>query len=241
MNASLSKLATVRGAVVLGFGLFGVSASPALACDYESYTGSICVMASSYCPEGTVAVNGSRTISQNYNQALYSILGTLWGSQSGMIVLPNMQGRTAVGINYSYSTGYNSLYSQIPPGQSRGTYTRALSSAQLPPHTHQATFNVTMPPNSVNMTMQANNGTGTSSKISGTTGYLSGGVGITPWTSTLSNPVTVAGTNAAISGGFTSGSVVNQPTGTGATFQATQPTVGLTVCIVTDGVYPVRP
>jgi len=240
MNASLFKLAAVRGAAVLGFGLVGVSVSPALACDSEAYIGSICMMASNFCPEGTVEMNGTG-LPQSNNQALYSILGTIWGTQAGQVVLPNMQGRSVVGLNYSNITGQNTAYLSVPPGQSRGIYTRTLSMNQMPAHTHDATFNVTMPPNAVKMTMQANGAAGSSPKITSTAGYLAGGVGILPWTSAAANPVVVGGTNAAVSGGFTSGGVTNASTGTGAAFAATQPTLALTVCMVTSGAYPLRP
>ncbi|ACZ78498.1 phage tail protein [Dickeya zeae] len=162
----------------LGFAMLPTSAN---ACAYEPYLGSVCYMASNYCPESYLPADG-RTLNVSQNQALYAVIGNLYGgSAPNTFALPDLRGRTAIGtgpLNGSapvYSSGQK-------VGQEGSTVIAStsvtLTAPQVPPHTHPATLTL--------------NGTaGTTPVASGSVSLaLSGSITNLPFSAVASLPVT---------------------------------------------------
>lgn len=91
----------------------------------EPFLGQIMMGAFNFPPKGYAACNGaSLPISQN--QALYSLLGTMYGGDGRTtFALPDLQGRTPIHIGGGYTQG-----------ESTGSREITLSTAQMPGHTH---------------------------------------------------------------------------------------------------------
>ena len=85
------------------------------------------------------------SISQN--QALFAILGNTWGGDARTTYgLPDLRSRVPLGV------GRGIGLTQVFPAQLRGTEIRTLTYANLPAHTHDATFVPTSGGGSVNLT-----------------------------------------------------------------------------------------
>jgi microcystin-dependent protein len=186
-------------------------ASSAFACGSdEDYIGSICTTAAQYCPINTLEANG-QLLQVAQNQALYSLLGTVYGgTQNVNFNLPDLRGRAPVGINYNTT---------IKTGTKRGTESVTLTTAQMPIHTHNATFTPSNGTNPISVTVPVSSNTsGNTTSPSSTNNYLaaspSGDNGGNMWSNTPSTPpVSLAGVN--VSGGTGTGSVAVVPTGAG--------------------------
>ena len=98
----------------------------------ECYLGEIKIFAGNFAPKGWALCNG-QIMSIQQNQALFSLLGTNYGGNGQTtFALPDLQGRTAIGVNTSH-----------PDGQKDGEANHILTLAELPAHTHTLT-NVTI-------------------------------------------------------------------------------------------------
>lgn len=105
----------------------------------EGTIGEIRLFAASFAPKTWSYCDGS-IIAISSNTALYSILGTTYGGNGVQtFALPDLRGRTAIGAGQGPGLSY------YPLGAETGTNTVALSSINLPPHTHAASANVTVP------------------------------------------------------------------------------------------------
>jgi microcystin-dependent protein len=94
----------------------------------DPYIGEIKVIAFNYPPRGWAFCNG-QLLPINQNQALFSILGTMYGGNGQTnFALPNLQGRVPVhqGINQG---SYN-------VGQAAGELAHTLTINELPAHVH---------------------------------------------------------------------------------------------------------
>lgn len=211
-------------------------ASSAFACGSDGdYIGSICATTAAYCPANTLEANGQQlTVSQN--QALYSLLGTVYGGTPNVnFNLPDLRGRAPVGNNYT----------TIIPGTKRGGESIALTTAQMPQHTHNATFTPSSGTNPISVTVPVSSNTsGNTNAPSSTNSYLAaspiGDNGANMWSSTPSTPpVALAGVTTT--GGTGTGSVAVATTGASIPVSTISPELGLKYCVVTVGVYPMRP
>ncbi|MDF7759000.1 tail fiber protein [Kosakonia cowanii] len=123
----------------------------AAACNDESYTGTVCSFATSFCPRGWLPANG-QTVPVNSYQALYSLLGFQFGGDgSTTFGLPDLRGRSVVG------TGTGLGLPAVNIGQKIGNPTVNVT-VPLPAHTHAATF--TAATSSTTVTVPATPGTG---------------------------------------------------------------------------------
>lgn len=194
---SLSSLSAIAAAVTLT-----VAPKTAAACAESGsiYIGTVCMTAANYCPDGYVEAQGQLLQINQYN-ALYSLVGTTYGGDArNTFGIPDYRGRSPVGLG----TGPGLTVVQF--GEKRGVETVTLTQAQMPAHTHTATF------------VPATSGTGPTQKItvgpfSGTGLTISGlNVTATPnnLTATTKGTVTLAnnvgnGTNTPAAGNvFTS-------------------------------------
>ncbi|WP_128426284.1 Gp37-like protein [Gudongella oleilytica] len=92
--------------------------------------GAILAIATSNIPEGWFECNGA-AVSRTQYAELFASIGTTYGAGNGSTTfnLPNLKGRTLVGLDSS-QTEFASL------GQTGGEKSHTLTVAELPPHTH---------------------------------------------------------------------------------------------------------
>ncbi|HUR57439.1 MAG TPA: tail fiber protein, partial [Opitutaceae bacterium] len=89
------------------------------------FLGQIAEFAGNVAPDGWVFAHG-QILSISANSALFSLLGTTYGGNgTTTFALPDMRGRTLVGLGTSY-----------PSGAMAGTGTQQINSSNLPPHVH---------------------------------------------------------------------------------------------------------
>jgi microcystin-dependent protein len=118
---TLSKtlLTAFVAVVVAGALMTSVVRSVEAACFDTPFLGEICTFTFNFCPKDFLVANG-QLLSINQNQALFSLIGTLYGGDGiTTFALPNLQGRTAVG------TGQGVGLPNITLGQTGGNATTA--------------------------------------------------------------------------------------------------------------------
>lgn len=248
------------GAVVLG------TTAPAMACNMESYIGTVCAFSFNWCPRNWLPADG-RLIAINSNQALYSLIGTQYGGsvQSGQFGIPDLRGRAIL----HYGTGPGML--PQPFATQSGSQTTTLNVANLPPHNHAATFigtgggqqtvNVPADAGTLGVTSVFNAKDETGGAALAANSYLgkapSSGTQsayiYVPSNSTAPN-VELSGLDVQLTGtaghgaisftyqsGITGGVVTTSNTGNGAAFSNQSPSLAMNYCIMINGLYPDRP
>lgn len=95
----------------------------------DCFIGEIRIFSMGWAPAGWALCDGTQLSIQS-NAALYSVIGTAFGGDGvNNFKLPDLRGRTPVGINYTDA--------DYQRGKSGGVEGVALTSAQIPPHNHQ--------------------------------------------------------------------------------------------------------
>lgn len=229
----------------LGFAILPTSV---MACAAEPYVGSVCYMVTSYCPEGYLPANG-QTVTINQYQALYALIGNIWGGspQQGNFILPDMRGRVPVGA------GKGTGLENVTRGQVFGAENVALTTSNVAPHTHPATLS----PNSsltgtapvaipVVTGAATTNVPGNTVSLAGTSPSfdLSSLGGVDSPAKIYSNAApntTLKPFSVPFSLGALSGVTINANTGGGTPFSVRNPSVGLTACIAVQGIFPMNP
>jgi microcystin-dependent protein len=103
----------------------------------EPYLGQITLASLNFAPKNYAMCNG-QVLPINQYQALFSLLGTTYGGNGvTTFQLPDLRGRTPIGIGQSASGSNYQL------GQSGGTESVTLLAGQIPPHTHTTSYNST--------------------------------------------------------------------------------------------------
>jgi microcystin-dependent protein len=139
------------------------------------------------------------------NAALYSLLGVQFGGDgTNTFALPDLRGRAMLDTQPG-------TYQQ---GKAGGTETVALTTANLPLHTHQLAV----------------------SNTSGNYPVPGAGAMLAVGTENTYIPTTTQGLNAVTMNASTIGTA-----GAGAPHTNIQPSLGCTVCIALNGIYPTRP
>ena len=93
----------------------------------QPYLGEIKVVSFNFPPRGWAFCNG-QLLPINQNQALFSVLGTMYGGDGVTTFgLPNLQGRTPVHMGQG-----------ITPGQAAGEASHTLTINEMPQHIHPA-------------------------------------------------------------------------------------------------------
>lgn len=104
----------------------GLSATPAAACGSDPFYGEICTFAGPYCPQGFVPADG-RQLQISQNQPLYAVIGATYGSSaSGYFNVPDLRGRSVVGV------GAGNGLTPLRLGQARGQESVALTPGNIP-------------------------------------------------------------------------------------------------------------
>lgn len=93
----------------------------------EPFLGEIRPFSFNFAPKGWAACNG-QLLPINQNQALFALLGTMYGGNGQTTFgLPDLRGRAAMHVNQAH-----------PQGESAGVESIALIATQLPSHSHPA-------------------------------------------------------------------------------------------------------
>lgn len=99
----------------------------------EPFIGQLLTLPFDWAPQGWSSCNG-QVISLSQSEALFSLLGILYGGNGqSTFGLPDLRGRTVVGAGTAFGTTWAT-------GATGGTPLAALTSANLPSHTHTAQF-----------------------------------------------------------------------------------------------------
>lgn len=115
----------------------------------EPFLAEIRIFSFGYAPRGWALCNG-QLLPINQNQALFSLLGTMYGGNGQTnFALPDLRGRTPIHVGSGHTQGENG-----------GEQAHTLSIAELPTHTHVASAqsaNATTPIPGGNLLGAANN------------------------------------------------------------------------------------
>lgn len=233
-------------AVVMAIGLF--QPTSASACATEPYIGSICYMATDFCPYGYLEARGQLVTIQE-NQALFALIGNVWGGsyQQGNFALPNLSGRVPVGA------GQGTGLTNVTRGQVFGAETVTLTSGNVAPHTHPATLSTSGGgmTGTVSVAIPVVTGAATTNSPNNTTSLattspsfdLSSLGGADSPAKIYSNAVpnsTLKPFPVPFIASNLSGVTISPNTG-GTPFAVRNPAVGLTACVAVQGIYPTRP
>jgi microcystin-dependent protein len=91
----------------------------------EPFLGELKIVSFGYAPKGWALCNG-QLLPINQNQALFSLLGTMYGGDGRTtFALPNLQGRAPIHVGQGFTQGQNG-------GQTAHTLTQA----EMPAHNH---------------------------------------------------------------------------------------------------------
>ncbi|PXV59882.1 Microcystin-dependent protein [Dyella jiangningensis] len=100
----------------------------------EPYLGQITPTALNFAPRGYAMCNG-QLLPIAQNQALFALIGVTYGGNGvSTFQLPDLRGRTPIGIGQSTSGSNYTL------GQSGGTEGVTLQAGQIPAHTHATNY-----------------------------------------------------------------------------------------------------
>jgi len=198
------------------------------ACTEEGYIGSICMVASNFCPDQFAKADGTILTTQS-NMALYSLLGDRFGGNGNTtFALPDLRGRSPVNLGQSHTR----MAPIITRGEKRGQETITLAPHHLASHDHDYNYAPPENPPQVNV-----------SKTTATKAVPDNGDLIAAQTAKAFVPAGSAGTTVQLSGTSApsaSGTVVVGNTGSGAPFSSLSPQQALTACIRVKGLYPTR-
>jgi microcystin-dependent protein len=125
------------GIVLAAFFVVGcVVSAPSVVSAQECFIGEIRMFASNFAPRNWEFCDG-RLIPISENEALFSLLGTIYGGDGRTtFALPNLQGRAAIGA------GQGSGLSNRRLGERGGQETIRLLDNQMPSHNHTGTVKV---------------------------------------------------------------------------------------------------
>jgi microcystin-dependent protein len=190
----------------------------------EEYMAKITFFGFNWAPRNYMYCQG-QSIAIAPNQALYALIGTLYGPYSSTTFsLPDLRGRVVVGQGAS-------AWGSFQIAQTGGGSTTTITANNMPQHTHKAVLSL----QNATTTIMVSDQDGTSSKASSrgaTLGAVTGG-------STLYNNL-APNVNLNVAGNTVSGSVSNELTGLGEPFNNMQPYITLNPCILTSGLFPSR-
>lgn len=222
-----------------GLSLFSVSQVAQATCSSEAYVGSVCFTAATYCPNDYLEAQGQILPVSQY-QALFSVVGGVYGGDSRTTFgIPDLRGRSPVGLGLGAG-----LTQPVTPGEKRGTETNALTLAQMPNHSHTATFTPVITPGTPPV-VKAVAKDGVSQTPSATNNQLSTATGPTakiygPAAGASDTQINLAGVSGGGAAGI-SGTVAVAATGGSQPFAIIPPQVALRACIAVNGYYPPRP
>lgn len=181
------------------------------------------------------------------NNALFALIGAMYGGDgSTTFGLPDLRGRMPVGTGANPAFGTN-----YPIATKAGTPNVTLTNANLPYHTHGATFTGTGGNGPLSVQVQVNASTDVGATSGATSGnYLAavtktGGTGNATYGAYRADAgagtVPLGGVSATASGGgITGGTVEVLPAGQSSPVSVMNPFLALNFCIALNGIFPPR-
>lgn len=128
----MKKLSLIT-AGALAFASFAAIPQPVKA-QSDPLLGQMMLFGGNFCPRGWATTNG-QLLAINSNQALFSLLGTMYGGDGRTTFgLPDLRGRAPI------SVGQGPGLPNYTQGQKGGSETFTLTLNQLPSHTHTGTM-----------------------------------------------------------------------------------------------------
>lgn len=194
----------------------------------EEYMAKIVFFAFNWNPRSYSTCEG-QLVAISSNQSLYSLLGSKFGGDGrSTFGLPDLRGRVIVGQGNGPGLG-NFIF-----GQTLGNTTTTLAAANMPSHTHAASLNLTNNTTTVKVS-DADGASGTpGGRGNNTTLAASDSTSVKIYNAETPN------VELNVAGNTVEGTVTNGSTGNGQSFNNMQPSLVLTPCIVTQGLYPPR-
>ncbi|HBL76286.1 MAG: hypothetical protein A2W90_09670 [Bacteroidetes bacterium GWF2_42_66] len=173
------------------------------------------------------------------NEALYSLLNTTFGGDGRTTFgLPDLRGRSIIGVGAATYSGQTLITSPVVWGQKGGAETVAINANNLPAHAHQLvsgdgtglTVKITTKVQTVNNEAESNE------SDNGANALGTGGNMDSVYRESPAGTDSLGGVSSTISGATTAWGV-NQP----APLSTRNPYLGVNYCICTNGYYPTRP
>jgi microcystin-dependent protein len=165
---------------------------------------------------------------------LFSLLGTNYGGDGrGSFGLPDLRGRTAVGM------GTGTDLSNITIGSKFGSKYYTLDSTNLPRHTHTAKFTASSATSSESANLKVTQGTGDTNNPSDAKSLASQAASF-KLLSTQSPTTTISDVVTGISSSGGGGTVEVGVTGGSQGFALSQPSIGVNYLIAVKGFFPFR-
>ncbi|MCF4124575.1 phage tail protein [Methylobacterium sp. SyP6R] len=224
----------------------------------EAFLGTILTVGFNFPPNGWAQCQG-QLLPINQNTALFSLFSTYYGGNGTTTFgLPDLRSRIPLGV------GQGSGLQNYSIGMPTGTETTTLTVANMPMHTHQATFapttgsqNITIPAQTGPLNVALNVASGSGSVNPGAGTVLAAGTSTgkiytayppaSPATMTTLNAasITVSGTPAipeqtVAVNTVTGGTVTNAVAGGNQGFTNLQPSLALNFIVALTGIYPSR-
>lgn len=189
--------------------------------------GEIMPWAGNFAPRGWAFCDG-QILAIAQNQALFSILGTMYGGDGRTtFALPDLRGRAPIGAGHGPGL---SAYTQ---GEKKGVEEVTLTQEEIPAHTHTAT-----PGTDMAAAISANRTNATSSEP------LAGGVLATAAAATRGDPVPAIYNSetpdVALAPAPVTGSVSVADTGGSRPHENRMPYQAIQYCIALEGIFPSR-
>lgn len=210
----------------------------------EGTMGEIRIFAGDFAPKNW-AICSAQLMPINQNQALFSLLGTIYGG-NGITTfgLPDLRGRTPMG------TGQGNGGSNKVLGQVGGANSATMGGNNMPIHTHIATFTGSGAGAGISAAFKASAAAGTES-VPGTNGASTLGaasitdsnrevVAVNSYVADTAPAVALSGVSVTQTAGSGTGTVANLNTGASQPFSVMQPYLGVNFVICTQGIYPSR-
>lgn len=237
----------------------------------EAFLGTVLAVGFTYAPRGWVFCNG-QTLPISQNAALFALLSTQYGGDGKTTFgIPDLRGRVIVG-SQGAGPGVDNIPQASKGGSNNvvvnasGTATVTLTDANLPSHTHAATFvpaGLAVDTSALKVTTAVTVGTATNGvpgavdKNGGLTSTATSGASSAaiylPANTAPTSPFNLGGVTSTVSGTATvsgSGTVTNATTGSGtpliapavttSTVNTMPPYFGLNYIICIEGLYPSR-
>jgi len=179
-----------------------------------------------WAPDGWALCNG-QTLSIIQNQALYSLMGAVYGGDGqSTFGLPDLRGRVVLGQGVSSVVPHTSY---AMGNTTTGVELFTLTTAQMPAHNHAAQLT------NATAIIKANSGVGSASTPSSRSSVLAGTSNVPMYTSTAPDITLNVGD------GGVAGTVTVAVNGNSSAVSVMQPYCVLNACIATQGLYPMRP
>ncbi len=206
----------------------------------DGYLGEIRIFAGNFAPRKWAFCAG-QLLDISTNQALFSIIGTIYGGDGRTTFgLPDLRARVVVGAGDGRSKGL----SVVPEGAIFGLETTSLYTANLPAHTHAATVTGIQATGKTEISIPASTETGNTTEPGANVilslGEVQKNNDELNLYSTENSDTTLKPFSAPVNVLITDGNVNVGQTGQNMPFNNLQPSLGVNYIICIDGLYPSR-